>query len=1820
MSTKKNTRECKLLDFTINDTNTSYDDEEIIDTSSSNDEDSLEEENDEGRVYEYKKKCKITMFGIDEDRNTYCLHVHHYKPFFYVKINYDKVITKNIVNTIEKYIYKHVGEYYKNSIYKCEHIKKKTLYTFDNKKDYSFIKISFHNIAGFCKTRKLFVKDKKIQTKQSIIEDKTNNVDDSEYILDEEFDEEHFSNMNRTYHMVDVSEIKNLKLELYEATLPPLLRFFHEMNIKPSGWIQFSTEEKISESQSISRCTLEYNINAYEIVSLVDKETSVPYKICSFDIEALSSHGDFPQAKKDYKKVVKQIIQYFEMEMIGCKTEEEIEEFYMYIQNILIYCISNSNELDDELEQLPIDKVFLKNNKPTRNMVIKLTNKIRKSKVCSNSYSSIKKYKFIHEVYYDSIHKKVSKDDAIELITKLFNKILPKIRGDQVTFIGSTFMYHNQSEPYLNHCITLDECDKNIFDDNTEIVCKDNEIDVLLEWTKIIVREDPDIIIGYNIFGFDYSFMIERIYDLDPLLCEKFLNISRLSDDICGTYNKKKKIYEINKKSLTIASGTHNLSYIQMTGRLHLDLYNFFRRDYNLDSYKLDHVAGYFIRNKIIRIDGNKIYSSSEGLKEGFYIHIEEIGHSSDYYENGSKFKITGIYEDYFTVDKSDLCPDFSKKVMWCLAKDDVSPQDIFDMTRQGPDKKAIIAKYCIQDCNLVQYLMKKIDVWTGFVEMANLCNVPIEYLIMRGQGIKLFSFISKKCNEQDTLIPVLNKKMDGGYEGAIVLDPKCNLYLDEPVACVDYSSLYPSSMISENISHDSKVWTKTYNMKNELIHIEGIMDKDGSFTYDNLNEYTYVDVEYDNYDYMSDDKYKRFIDSGYDDKILKEKEYSKSITKKKVKIGTKHTRFVQFNNDEKAIMPTILQQLLKARKQTRTKAKYKKVTTSIGVYEGLIIEKTDNHITLKDLQHQIKIIEQVSIQKIEDSYDNFMKNVLDKRQLAFKLTANSLYGQCGAKTSSFYEQDVAACTTAIGRKLLTYGKRIIEDIYGDRICETKYGKVHSHAEYIYGDSVVYDTPILLRKSCIITDKNENEIKMIKKVYIEKIGSISNHWKTYDEFKPFDTYKSNRRDKEQNNSNLLDIDVWTKHGWKKINRVIRHKCNKRIFRIETNMGIIDVTEDHSLIDEHGEYIKPIDVKVGDVLYTKQNYTHAEDYDDNSSEQLISNNFISNNVVSYFMNSKYYDDNHIFKYYFNDGMYMSMNKMESYYYLLGIWSCYMTEFKDIFNITIDINNDNINNIIREFSFVLMCIYTKVFGDYFKLTSTNEIICMNKEIQQKMIHIYNSCKDDENKNKVPIMIFNMEDTNTLLYYISGYEFGSKLYIYVNNQNKNDDNYNINSNIYIKYCITHTKYQLSQLYYVMGKIGLYTSTECNKNVFICKIYLKNEYKPRNKCIIQSITELCDMKKQQMNIKDTMNSDDDTINSDDYTMNNDEHVMYSVHDLHDKQIQNINYGNENEFVYDIETEDGTFNCGFPIIIKNTDSVFMSFKLTDMEGNKLEKKEALKHTIELAKEAGQIASKFLKEPHDLEYEKTFLPFCLLSKKRYVGMLYENDPDVCYRKSMGIVLKRRDNAPIVKDIYGGIIDILMKDQDVNKSIEFTKKSLESLISEKIQIEKLIISKSLRSYYKNPMQIAHYVLAERMGKRDPGTKPKTGDRIPYVYIVKNAIKKNEKILQGDKIEHPLYIKENKVKIDYGFYVTNQIMKPVLQVYALVLEQMNEYSKIKSRYEHEVNLIYKNNMINKDEKIQDIREKYVRQLLFDPYIRKIECKQKSQMTLDGFFKKM
>ena len=1390
-------------------------------------------------------------------------------------------------------------------------------------------------------------------------------------------------------------DFEGTQTRLYEANIPPILRFFHIQEISPSGWVSLPPKKtiQVSDHEKKTNCDFEYVINYKNIIPLNEKETRVPYKICSFDIEASSSHGDFPVPIKSYKKLATNIIEYLEK----LTTELTPDACKDLLRTMILVAFGFDKSMDT------IDLVYPKKPPKTQEDVDALTTKWLSTQVRfinqveqQNTMSieslfakmqqdeeqdaaesfGFKKYtkgyaKKTATIVDILCDKKFERDGKLNELTYSLNSVFPRLEGDKVTFIGSTFLRYGESDPYKNHCIVLNTCSK-LPVENSELETYSTEKEVLLAWQRLIQRENPDIIIGYNIFGFDYEFMFRRAEENNCV--QQFLKLSRNIDEICANKDRDSQQYKIEESSIQIASGQHDLHFIKMNGRFQIDLYNFFRREENLTSYKLDYVAGHFIGDYVKKMEVDQkngtttIHTTNlTGLLEGSYIHFEEIAHTVDYYSDGAKFQVSVVNkkEKWFQLARTDVAPDMQKKVRWCMAKDDVTPKDIFQMTNGSDDDRAVIAKYCIQDCNLVHYLMNKVDVLTGFVEMAKICSVPMNFLVMRGQGIKLTSYIAKKCREKRTLMPVIEKgELDDGYEGAIVLEPKCDLYLDNPVACVDYASLYPSSMMSENLSHDSKVWTREYDLAGNLIEETGEKDKDGNFLYDKLPGYEYVHVTYDTYTYVRK---------------------SESAAAEKIKSGRKVCCFAQFPTGTRAIMPSILEELLTARKTTRK----------------LIPLQTDD----------------------------FMKNVLDKRQLGYKLTANSLYGQCGAKTSTFYEKDVAAATTATGRLMLTYAKRIIEECYGDAIVNTaNHGPVLTKAEYIYGDSVANYTPVYVKANgvfdiCTIEDLGN------------KYGN--NNWVRCSE--------EGKQEKEF--CELQNVETWTEKGWTALHRVIRHALapHKKMIRILTHTGLVDVTDDHSLIQPDGKEISPKDVLIG--------------------TELLHNNLP----------------------------------------LL----------------------ENTNTNVQQITTAEARVMGFFFGD-------------------------GSCENTDKAKKIPDEVL----------------LGSQ--------------------------------EIRQAFWD----GLYDADGDKDINGYKRIDQKSQISAANICLLA----------QSLGYLTSINTRQDKPEIFRITMTK---KTQRKNPLAIKKMLEIEYTG---YVYDLTTKNHHFAAGIGnIIVHNTDSVFYTFNLSDLNGKPIRGKDALEITIELAKHVGEISAKFLKSPHDFEYEKTFMPFCLLSKKRYVGMKYESDPEKCKRNEMGIVLKRRDNAPIVKDIYGGIIDILMKKQNIPEAIDFLRSCLQNIVEEKYPIDKLIITKSLRSGYKNPQSIAHKVLADRITARDPGNKPGPGDRIPFAYIST----KDKKALQGEKIETPTFINENGLKIDYSFYITNQIMKPVQQVFALVLEKIWEMQrklpKIK-QYKKEIDNLrkeYYDDHEKFEEKVETLRCKEIKTLLFDEYLRETNNEKAGIQSLDKFF---
>jgi DNA polymerase elongation subunit (family B) len=1513
----------------------------------------------------------IQMFGINEKGETCCLYVDNFSPFFFLKVGNDW--NKSVVADLLYHIKGKVGKYHAASILSAELLEAHKLYGFTGGKLDKFAKITFRNMSAFNKVKNLwfeFIKSDAGDTKKMI-----------PFIY------------------------KGIHIELYESFLPPLLRYFHVQNISPSGWVLVKTDTAKLVELKTTTCKYEYSCKVSDLIPQ-KKDVRVPYKICSFDIEASSSHGDFPLPKKTYKRLAIQMIDVFnsimqppnpeldetraqmllkrivltafghdkldDIDLVYPKvvpSKEEVLRLIQILQNTPIKNAKSMNEREDNSHLLEIDKIFERIKEDTeKNQEGDVDgddeDEAQLESAATPFWAKGQKkpkvdgtLKLVEVLIADKT--KFPRDVKIDLANDVLTMLFPRLEGDKCTFIGSTFMRYGDVEPYLNHCVVLGTCDPV---EGATIATATSEHDLLIQWRDLIQSENPDIIIGYNIFGFDYEFLFRRAEENG---CEReFLKLSRKEGEICakplrteyGQDPEEMENAELNIENpppIKLATGEYHLRFVKMTGRLQIDLFVYFRRSFNLPSYKLDDVAGQNISDDIKRIEHvlHPVYGATtelfsgnmKGLHAGDFIHIEISGFTSDYYKNGQKFRVLEIQTDReitetikgvektqkynVIVIQGTEAIDMTKHMKWGMAKDDVSPQDIFRLANGSSADRAIVAKYCIQDCNLVHHLMNKIDLITGYTEMSTICSVPISFLILRGQSIKLTSYVAKKCREKNTLMPDLEKSEDKDkYEGAIVLPPKCSMYMDNPVACVDYASLYPSSMISQNFSHDSKVWVKEYDLNGKLVNETGEKNKAGEFIYDNLPGYKYIDIVFDNFKNMRDPARPK----------------SKEV---RTKVGHFICRWAQLPDGEKSILPSILEELLKARASTRK------------------IIKTEK--------------------------DPFMQNILEKRQLGYKETANSLYGQCGAKVSSFYEKDVAACTTATGRMMITYAKRIIEEVYGNLEYDTEvHGPVKCKAEYVYGDSVANYTPVYVR----VGGKFD-------------ICTIANLATKYGADNWVKCVEPGKQDKEF--CELSGVETWSDKGWTRLHRVIRHELGpkKKMIRILTHSGLVDATDDHSLLRPDGTEVSPTDVR--------------------EESELMHFPLPRQSVLT----------------------------------------------------------------------------TLVVPDM--------------------------CENDYT------VLNNAEDS---------------LSFFKNNQLK-----------------------IAQLYWYATNNGWHCTISNHDNSYLLNI---NKNAPK------------------------------------YNIRNANRV---------KSIFQIPYSG---YVYDLTTDNHHFSAGIgSMVVHNTDSVFFTFNLENIQtGEKIRGKPALEITIEIAQDVAKLCTKYLKPPMELSYEKTLMPFILLSKKRYVGMLYETDANKGKMKYMGLSIKRRDSCDYLKDTYGGILNILMREYDIQKAIHFFDQSMENLIAGNVSMEKLMLTKQLKSEYKNPMQQAHWVLSDRIGKRDPGNKPKSGDRMKYLFICNP----NKGALQGEKIETPEYIIANSLKIDYMYYITNQLMKPLQQLFGLALEQIWEYQKKPGAIK-----TYKKDIEKLESEFPDLeifakkREKHcskkVEELLFKKFLTRINNETNKLQTISSFFVK-
>ena len=1779
-------------------------------------------------------KYLIKIFGRDMNGNHISVNVKNYPCYFYLKgidnlkgikgiDNIKQGAHTNLINQLRNHIEHNLPKKYKGCLKSCKIVRKKDIWGFTNNKPFKFIYLSFNNYRAMKIASNLFVKK------------------------------------------ITLGTYKNIKLELYENNIEPYLRFVHKQDLQISGWLQI---DKYSESYEFNVKTgKNYDAN-WKNIKPYECSNIAPFRIGSYDIECNSYDGSFPCAIKTYDTFVHGLLDYYNLLHNEPKQIKQ-DKIFEYIINTL-----QNNTLNFK-EKLNIEDVEYKLSIMIEDILSILKGKLQFEK------ESIKRNKIRNLSSYFDFENDIDEGDdlsSIEIVEKLvekFSKMLPKLNGDPIIQIGTTFHKYGDKDCYKKIIVTLDTCSDI---PGTKVISCKTEKELIKTWVEIINKVDPDIITGYNILGFDFNYLYHRAMELD---CVEYLcNLGKLSEPIkecefddCGYC----KTHWVKKTLSSSALGDNFLKYINTEGRVVIDLMKVIQSGHNLDTYKLDNVSSHFINGKIKKFSNldNKIklfLDNPIGIQKNDYLRLDD----NKYFIDDIDYKDNSIIieKDY---DKFDKNIEYKK---WGLAKDDVSPQEIFKCQKGTADDRARVAKYCIQDCALCNYLIIKLEIIANNIGMSNVCSVPFSYIFLRGQGVKLFSLVAKQCKQDNFLIPFQDKKWkcevckidnssfddfckdvnclapkpeNESFEGAIVLDPVPGIYIDAPISVLDYASLYPSSMISENISHDTIILNEKYN---------------------NLPGFEYVDISFD---------------------LFKGKGDAKK------KIGEQTCRYVQFPNGEKGLLPRILQKLLKQRKATRKKITWKTITLHSGEeYKGNIIDENDDIIKLKVEDKDTIEIQKNDIKSKVDTQNEFQKAVLDGLQLAYKMTANSLYGQVGAPTSPIFMKELAASTTATGRNLIMSAKKFAEEEY--------------NCEVVYGDSVPFDEPVIIKNNEGFIDIktlsqifNENKYEQYEsfknpdffftlrntmvKVLIDgynteeefinntlniqkyyrsliaknrKLAKVNHKWIWYNEndtkesklklindiCELFKKDTDNRSNKQQVKCNYQ---IWTDDGWQKIIRVIRHNTNKKIYRISSGLGIVDVTEDHSLCDDDKIPIKPNELKIN---CTKLLHYQFNDYEKLCEPSMIPEYpslFYGNNIKqkhTKYDNTKKYDCQVCYQSYDGDMFYWNKSKKTNKF--VNSYRCKLCVKKRQCELKSIEFNGKLNRMVQD---VKMNEYELdedeawVWGFFLGDGSCGEYRCSSGlkyswGLNNQSLDRLNRAKDI--LNKIEDMEFKILDTmksshvyklvpkGSIRYMVHKY----RKFMYDEIKNKKVPMIILNASYSIRKAFFDGYYEADGTKGKEGKFIENEKEEKEKGNWNLK-YKKVDFTTKGKLTAQGLYILATSLGFNLSVR-RWNKKDRVYSLNSYDTN---HKYHKDRNIVKYVEEAINHVMDDGFVYDIETTTGRFAVGVGSIIANqTDSIFIKLpKLKDYShyGHPTEKQNILQYNVTVGEKLSEDFQKLLKPPHCLEWEKMFYPFIIFSKKRYVGNLYEHDVNKFKQKSMGIVLKRRDNANIVKIIYGGLINIILNKQDVKESLKFLDESLNKLANGEYPLEELIVTKTLRGFYKNPLQIAHKVLADRMRKRDPGNAPQSNDRVPYVYIqVKD---KKGKILQGDKIEDPKYIIENNLTPDYGHYITNQIMKPCLQLYSMRLEELTGYKHrndkkfwknkrkllleekkdkiredkiIKSKdknifWEQKSNdiILSDKDIMKVNDKIKQLREKEVENLLFSKYITKIDNKK-------------
>ena len=556
---------------------------------------------------------------------------------------------------------------------------------------------------------------------------------------------------------------------VYESRVDSIARLCHSLGVRPHDWIT------VSGSRG-GKCPVYGGANVHVAladdpdlwsaqITAVDRDTIAPFVVASFDIECYNGSNRFPTPRKTFEYAAVQALD----SLAACRKNEALarrEVHGVLAREILIATGAPADTESPEFRRL---------------------------------FTKVKQAKMAGAACELGVSKEKSRRDkelAMQDLVGAIGEAAPRGPvGDPVIQIGVVLTRHGQKAPFCRWIACLGSTE--LADSGgVSVETYDREIDVIRAFFRFIRDQDPDVVTGYNVFGFDWKYIAER--------CEELGIDGVESSRVAGMPPSV-----VRRVLSSAAKGDNVQCYMYMPGRLSHDLYGAIRdSNKQLASYKLDAVAEFYLSGKVLSLDGAALVcTAADGAEPSagdFICLTDDRQRSSPKLQVRSTERLAGGEQRVTLAERAPAPGAGAGWVRWSAKKDDVSPQDIMIKFKGSAADRGVVAKYCVQDCALVSKVYVLTQQHETTLSLGNIGGVTMDTVANRGQGVKIHSMIIgytsrwgfRHADRFDTAGVRLM------YEGAVVLEPQKGIH-GATMVC-DYASLYPSSMIEYNLSPET--------------------------------------------------------------------------------------------------------------------------------------------------------------------------------------------------------------------------------------------------------------------------------------------------------------------------------------------------------------------------------------------------------------------------------------------------------------------------------------------------------------------------------------------------------------------------------------------------------------------------------------------------------------------------------------------------------------------------------------------------------------------------------------------------------------------------------------------------------------------------------------------------------------------------------------------------------------------------------------------------------------------------------------------------------